>query len=59
MTLLPQGAHCFCATGPAWFGDLLAEHADGSPPRHLAVWDQDWNAVNLELPKWDGVVAIN
>jgi hypothetical protein len=23
------------------------------------VWGEDWNGVNLELPKWDGVVAIN
>jgi hypothetical protein len=59
LTLLPNGAHCFCATGPAWFGDLLAKQSNGTPPRHLAVWNADWNAINLELPKWDGLVAIN
>jgi hypothetical protein len=59
LTLLPHEAHCFCATGPEWFRQLLADRADGTPPRRLAVWGKDWNDVNLELPKWDGVVAIN
>ena len=59
LPLLPTGAHVYCAVAPEWFAALLRQRADGTPPRHLAVWGRDWNAVNLELPNYDGVVAIN
>src|SRR5688500_14412755 len=59
LQLLPSGTHCFCASGPERCRDLLRDRSIGEPPRAVAAWRKTWNDVNLELPKWDAVVAIN
>jgi hypothetical protein len=60
LQLLPNGTRFSCATGPAWFRDLLPARAAGDAPPHASVvWGKPWSELASTLENWNAVVAIN
>ncbi|MEA2710836.1 MAG: hypothetical protein QOF78_3437 [Phycisphaerales bacterium] len=60
LQLLPNGTQFSCATGPAWFRELLPHrNAGDAPPRATVLWDKSWSEIAGALESWESVVAIN
>lgn len=61
LQLLPSGTQFSCAHAPAWFEEMLREHAGGgiATSRAMVTWDTRWSELAAELPKHDAVVGIN
>ena len=61
LQLLPKGTRFSCAGAPAWFAEMLREHANGDSGASRAIvnWGKPWSDLSAEVSNANAIVAIN